>query len=181
MSGERVVELTQRITAFGIQPPPGLMSRVSADLGTPETRLAQAARRFKQRGHCAEEARRKLETYNATILDRALSTEAFERIVSLVYPPQPKPDTQTAATWTDPDDRPLPLISYSDVMTVDLPDTEWDVDGIIAREERVIFFGEWSSFKSWVALDLALHLAAGKPWLDKFAVPRPRRVLYVDE
>jgi RecA-family ATPase len=35
--------------------------------------------------------------------------------------------------------------------------------------------------KSWLLLDPGLHLAAGKPWLGKFSIPHPRKVLYVDE
>jgi RecA-family ATPase len=42
-------------------------------------------------------------------------------------------------------------------------------------------FGEFGSMKSWLLLDLAIHLAAGVPWLGQFPVPKAQRVLYVDE
>ncbi len=75
---------------------------------------------------------------------------------------------------------PLPLLSYQDIMTQPLPAVEWVVEPLIACGDRVIVFGEFGSYKSWLLLDLGLYLGAGKPWLDKFAVPRPLGVLYVD-
>ena len=45
----------------------------------------------------------------------------------------------------------------------------------------MVLFGEFRSLKSWVLLDLGLHLAAGKPWLGRFPIPEARKVLYVDE
>lgn len=40
--------------------------------------------------------------------------------------------------------------------------------------------GEWGSYKSFLLTHLALHLASGRPWLG-WVIPRPRRVLYIDE
>jgi hypothetical protein len=55
------------------------------------------------------------------------------------------------------------------------------VQPVIAAHERVLVYGEYGSLKSWALLHLGLHIAAGRKWLDTFAVPRPRAVLYVDE
>jgi RecA-family ATPase len=44
-----------------------------------------------------------------------------------------------------------------------------------------VLYGEFGALKSWILLDLALHIAAGKDWLGKFPIPNVRRVLYVDE
>ncbi len=76
---------------------------------------------------------------------------------------------------------PLPLISFDDVMNTPLPLVEWDVEPLIARGERVIFYGEFGSMKSWLLLDLGIHLAAGSSWLQQFNIPEARSVLYIDE
>jgi RecA-family ATPase len=44
-----------------------------------------------------------------------------------------------------------------------------------------VVYGEWGSFKSWGLLSLALHIAAGQPWLGQYPIHSPRRVLYIDE
>ncbi len=57
----------------------------------------------------------------------------------------------------------LPLISFDSIM------------------RDLIVYGEFRSMKSWLLLHLCLHLAAGKPWLGKFSISSPRRVLFIDE
>lgn len=74
-----------------------------------------------------------------------------------------------------------PLLYYRELVEQDLPPLTWDVAPLIARGDRVIVFGEFASFKSWIMLHLALHLGAGRKWLETFEVPESRRVLYVDE
>lgn len=44
----------------------------------------------------------------------------------------------------------------------------------------MVLSGEWGALKSWLLLDWAIHLAAGRDWLG-FHVPQARRVLYIDE
>lgn len=73
-----------------------------------------------------------------------------------------------------------PLLLHADVVAQPLPEITWDVAPLVARGDRVVFYGEFGTFKSWVMLHLALHLGAGAPWLG-FNIPQPRRVLYVDE
>jgi hypothetical protein len=79
------------------------------------------------------------------------------------------------------DDLALPVRSLETLLSKPLPPTDWLVEPLIANGNRVLVYGEWGSYKSWLLLDLALHLAAGKPWLDTFPVPRARRVIYLDE
>src|SRR5262245_20567167 len=62
-----------------------------------------------------------------------------------------------------------------------MPPVDWLIEPLIAKEDRVILYGEFASMKSWLLLHLSLHLAAGKPWLGKFPIPQPKRVLYIDE
>jgi RecA-family ATPase len=75
----------------------------------------------------------------------------------------------------------LPLVSFEDIMREPLAPVEWLVDGIVAPGDRVMVYGEFGAFKSWLLLHLGLHIAAGVRWLGRFNVPTPRRVLYIDE
>ena len=74
-----------------------------------------------------------------------------------------------------------PLIRSHDLLTRELPPIQWDVHPLISRGDRVVVFGEFGSFKSWILLHLGWHLAVAKTWLDTFTIPDPRKVLYVDE
>ena len=74
-----------------------------------------------------------------------------------------------------------PLIRSHDLLTQELPPLVWDVEPLISRGDRVVIFGEFGSFKSWILLHLAWHLGAGVRWLETFTIREQRRVLYVDE
>ncbi len=76
---------------------------------------------------------------------------------------------------------PLPLIFLDNIIGEPLPPIDWDIEPLLAHGDRLVVFGEFGSMKSWLLLDLGLHLAAGWPWLGKFRVPAARRVLYLDE
>ncbi len=76
---------------------------------------------------------------------------------------------------------PIPLVSFGDIITHDLPPIDWLVTDLIANQDRVVVYGEFGSLKSWLLLDLALAIASGQPWLGQFIVPQPKKVLYVDE
>jgi RecA-family ATPase len=56
-------------------------------------------------------------------------------------------------------------------------DQGWLVTGLWAEEAVGIIGGEPKCCKSFLALDLAVAVAAGTPCLRRFAVPRPGRVL----
>ena len=53
----------------------------------------------------------------------------------------------------------------------------WLVDGLWSEEAVGIIGGEPKCCKSFLALDLAVAIAAGTPCLRRFAVQRPGRVL----
>ena len=53
----------------------------------------------------------------------------------------------------------------------------WLVDGLWSEEAVGIIGGEPKCYKSFLALDLAVAVAAGIPCLRRFAVARPGRVL----
>ena len=75
----------------------------------------------------------------------------------------------------------LPLVSFEAIMREPLQPIEWLVEGLIGDGDRVVLYGEFGSFKSWVLPSLAIHLAAGRTWLGKFAIPQRKQVLYLDE
>jgi hypothetical protein len=62
-----------------------------------------------------------------------------------------------------------------------LPPIEWVVESLIPHNNRMVVFGEFGSKKSWLLLDLGLHIASGIMWLERYSVPQPRSVLYIDE
>jgi hypothetical protein len=76
---------------------------------------------------------------------------------------------------------PLHLVSFEDILNRPLPPVDWLVEGLIARPDRVVVYGEFGSFKSLGLLDLSIALAAGLSWLGRFSVTKPQRVLYIDE
>lgn len=73
------------------------------------------------------------------------------------------------------------LISFKRIVSEPLAPLVWEVKPLVARGDRVVFYGEFGAMKTWLLFHLAIHLATGRPWLDRFPVPEPRRVLYVDE
>ena len=76
---------------------------------------------------------------------------------------------------------PLNMVSYGDVLQSPYAAVDWIVEPLISSGDRCLVFGESSSCKSWLLLDLALHLAAGRNWLGRFNVKKARPVLYIDE
>jgi KaiC/GvpD/RAD55 family RecA-like ATPase len=73
------------------------------------------------------------------------------------------------------------LVSCQEILTQPLPSIDWLAQGLIVNGDRVLVYGEPGAMKSWLLLDLALHLATATPWLGRYAVQRARRVLYIDE
>jgi RecA-family ATPase len=57
-------------------------------------------------------------------------------------------------------------------------EVDWIVDGVIERGANGFFCAEPKGGKSWAAVDLAISLALGVPWL-KFRVSRPFRVALI--
>lgn len=74
-----------------------------------------------------------------------------------------------------------PIRTYRDLVSGTIPETTWLVESFFVKGSRVLLYGDPGSMKTWLALDLGLHLAAGLPWLGRFTVPAPQSVLYLDE
>ena len=54
------------------------------------------------------------------------------------------------------------LLDVEDVLA--LPDPEWLIDGIIPKKAIAQIYGAPNVGKTFVALDIALSIAAGVPW-----------------
>lgn len=52
----------------------------------------------------------------------------------------------------------------SDTDCEDMPPPAWLVDGLLVQGQRSMIFGEPASYKSFLALDLALCITTGRPW-----------------
>lgn len=57
--------------------------------------------------------------------------------------------------------------TIGELLALDLPTPPPVVDGLLRRGEVGVIGGASKSFKSWVALDLALGVACGRPWMGR--------------
>ena len=79
----------------------------------------------------------------------------------------------------DEDDAGLPL-SYPVLSIADLyamPPAQWLIDGVIAEKELTVLYAPPGEGKTFLALDFALHVAAGRDWNDHTV--KGGRVLYI--
>lgn len=75
---------------------------------------------------------------------------------------------------------PSPLRSLSTILTIAPQPVDWDMEPLLVHGDRMMFVGEWGSYKSFLLTHLALHLASGSSWLG-WTIPKARAVLYIDE
>jgi hypothetical protein len=75
--------------------------------------------------------------------------------------------------------RPEPVRLFAAIRDVKPP--TWLVDGMLTEEAVGFIAGEPKSYKSWCALDLALSVASGAPFLNHFAVRKQGPVLLIQE
>ena len=108
----------------------------------------------------------------ATQIHEASNTEAPEALASLF---------RLAATSLEQGTVGLPRLDLAAALRGELPEIPWLVEGWLARGDRATLAGEWATGKSVIALDLAIAVASGLPWLGRFSVARTGPVLYVDE
>lgn len=79
----------------------------------------------------------------------------------------------------DREEKPKPVNLFTMVKEAEPP--KWLVKGVLTQESCGFLAGEPKSFKSWCALDLALSVATGAPFLGAFDVVDPGPVLYIQE
>lgn len=87
-------------------------------------------------------------------------------------------------TKTRPDQKSMPVSgirveSFSDVMSNLRTSPGWQVPGFWMRNSHGIVAGEPKSFKSTLVMDMALSIASGKPFLNKYPVDETGPVLYI--
>jgi len=103
---------------------------------------------------------------------RRLITEASKAVAS-------RSKETVEALERDREEKPRPGNLFTMVQEAKPP--VWLVKGILTEASCGFFAGEPKSFKSWSALDLALSIATGAPFLDAFDVLQPGPVLYIQE
>jgi AAA domain len=59
----------------------------------------------------------------------------------------------------------FPLLTIDDLLA--LPDPTWLIPDLLETNTLAVLYGQWGSFKSFAALNLALHLATGMTWCDR--------------
>ncbi|WP_292325675.1 AAA family ATPase [Mesorhizobium sp.] len=64
---------------------------------------------------------------------------------------------------------PLKILSYADMK--DLPEPAWLIDGLIQENTTALMFGKSNSFKSFLAIDIALSVASHRPWHSHEVLP----------
>lgn len=76
-------------------------------------------------------------------------------------------------------DRPHPTNLFELVRDIKAP--RWLVRDVLTEGAVGFIAGQPKSFKSWTALDMALSVASGQPFLGHFPVEQPGPVLYIQE
>jgi len=61
-----------------------------------------------------------------------------------------------------------------------LPPPSWTVDGLLEAGSIAVLYGDTNIGKSFVALDIALHIAAGLPWQERAVQPGPPVYVYTE-
>ena len=73
----------------------------------------------------------------------------------------------------------LEPVDYTDLVVKEVPPVAWIVDGLIPAGAITVLAGKRSSFKSWIAMDLALSAASGGKFLGRIPTKRAN-VLYIN-
>ena len=61
-----------------------------------------------------------------------------------------------------PPKNPFTLLGTADVRN--FPDPEWLIEGAIPKHSLGLLYGPWGAHKTFIALDMALSVASGRPW-----------------
>ena len=72
-------------------------------------------------------------------------------------------------------------ISIREIVDAEIPTISWIVEDWISSVSSFVIGGEWGAGKSYLAVDLAISLAAGIPWLGHMRIPASVPVVYFDE
>jgi AAA domain len=72
------------------------------------------------------------------------------------------------------------FLSHAELMQP-LPPPAWEIEPLFNQGDRVMFYGKPGARKSFMVMHMEICLAAGIPWLGKFEISQPRKVLYTDK
>lgn len=75
----------------------------------------------------------------------------------------------------------LRRITMAEIAFGTLPSIPWIAEDWFGVGDSFVLAGEWGMGKSYLALDLAISVAAGIPWLGHVPIARSLPVLYLDE
>jgi len=93
-------------------------------------------------------------------------------------------ETEDELEKEDDDEQPKPNITWlSDVVQQRIPRPRWLIKDIWTKGGLGFISGAPKSYKSWMALDMAVSITTGTPFLNQpgFTVDKPRPVLYLQE
>jgi hypothetical protein len=126
--------------------------------------------------------------------DEDLAVEKVRRAYKEYEPGLPSPTVEmTEDDWFSPSvaaspAEPAPEVSpdgftkpISELLAMPDTDPDWMVDQLFTVASNGWVAAEPKVGKSWIVLELAYALATGMPFLGRFAVKQPRRILYVQE
>jgi len=113
--------------------------------------------------------RRDLARAGAVLADLALSREQLAATVHQVQ------ELQQALASTGANG--AGLRGFSDREILALPDPTWTVDGLLPRGGLALLVGRWGAGKTFVLVDVSMHVAAGMEWQGRHVQQGP--VLYV--
>lgn len=69
----------------------------------------------------------------------------------------------------------------SEIVSKPIPRPQWLIKDVWTKNGCGFISGAPKSYKSWMALDMAVSVSTGSPWLGEFAVHSPAPVLYLQE
>ena len=74
----------------------------------------------------------------------------------------PSKDKSSPPAVSPRPDNPIRILNYQQMMQMPAP--AWLIEGILPERALALMFGTSNSFKSFLALDMACHIATGLDW-----------------
>jgi hypothetical protein len=89
--------------------------------------------------------------------------------------------TPSGSNGSSTDQRNLSLVAYADFVDKRIPRPMWMVEGIWSESAHGLIAGDPKTYKSVIATDLAISVASGTKFLDRFDVPQVGPVLMIQK
>jgi AAA domain len=75
-------------------------------------------------------------------------------------------------------ENPIKLLTYAEM--INLPPTDWGIDGVVPNRSKSVIFGQSDSFKSFLLVDMACCRSTGRSWHGR-AVKRCKAIYVANE